>query len=382
MTISLGVLMPLPLNGKGVGYSCSSIAAGMAGSDFRISIVTPRCKEKLSSVEVLETLPSWTSPIPYRWLRKKAACEIEAAFLSQMKHITAPPIGAYLWPDASLATIEELRRRGIMIFREQFNCHTATAKRLLDNAYFRLGIRPQHGITDVHIEGERRVSSLADYIISPSPLVSSSLLENGIPASKQLAATYGWDPERMSRAGKELPPCDGITAIFVGAICVRKGAHLLLDMWARSGIKGRLVLVGEMEPAISETCAHILARDDVLTFDYMKNIGGLYRSADVFLFPTLEEGSPLVIYEACGAELPVITTAMGGGHVIRDGREGYIRDAYDRDGWIDTLRELANDPDLRQRMAIAAADRAQQFTWPLVAERRRKAMMACFGHDG
>jgi glycosyltransferase involved in cell wall biosynthesis len=210
-------------------------------------------------------------------------------------------------------------------------------------------------------------------------LVEASLLENGVPAHKFLKATYGWDPARLSGNHKLLAWSKGITAIFVGAICVRKGTHLLLKYWARSGVKGRLVLAGEMEPIIKEKCAGLLARNDVTVLDYFRDIGSLYRSADIFVFPSLEEGSPLVIYEACGSGLPIITTEMGAGQIVRHGREGFVLDPYDASGWIAALRKLAEDAGFRRKMSSAAAQRGQHFMWDTVARRRQQQVVECIG---
>lgn len=381
MTVSLSVLMPLPLNGQGVGYTCGSLVQGIADRDLGVTIITPRCRWPLASVKIVEVLPSWSRYVPYRWMQAKAADRMEEVFLGQIDGFRPGRSAAYLWPDASVGALRELKQRGVTIFREQFNCHTATAKRILDQAYQRLGARPAHGITAGKIEREAAIADVVDHIFCPSPLVEASLLENGISPDKILAATYGWDPARVSRSNKSFVASDGITAVFVGAICVRKGAHLLLDYWARSGIKGRLILAGEMEPVIREKCARLLARDDVTVLDYSRDVGALYRSADIFVFPSLEEGSPLVVYEACGAGLPVVTTPMGAGRIVREQHEGFVLDPYDSSGWIAALRALADDVKLRQSMASAAFDRAKHFVWPAVAQRRRQQMMGCLGYD-
>lgn len=382
MSVSINVLMPLPLNGKGVGYTCGSLARGMADQDFNVAIVTPRSRWSLPSVEVIEVLPGWARYVPYRWVQNQAKRGMEDTFLACINRVRAPRSAAYLWPDASAQTLRELKRRDITVFREQFNCHTGTAKKILDHAYERLGAPPAHGITDETVDSETQISEAVDHIFCPSPLVEASLQENGVPSHKLLETTYGWDPTRFSGSSKRIPSDDGITAIFVGAICVRKGAHLLLDYWARSGVKGRLVLAGEMEPVIKERCDDLLSRSDVTVLDYFQDIGSLYRSADIFAFPSLEEGSPLVIYEACGSGLPVVTTGMGAGRIVRHGREGFVLDPYDAPGWIAALRLLAEDVECRRNMSSAAVKRAQQFTWNAVAQRRRQQMMDCLGYDG
>jgi glycosyltransferase involved in cell wall biosynthesis len=381
MSVSICALLPLPLNGMGVGYTCGSLAKGMADRDFNVTIVTPRSRWLLPSVEVVEILPNWARYLPYQWVRSKATRGIESVFLACIDRKRSQKSAAYLWPDATIETLLELKRRDVTVFREQFNCHTGTAKRILDQAYKRLCVAPQHGITDEKVDRERQISEAVDHIFCPSPLVEASLLENGVPKRKVLRSTYGWDPVRISGSSKLFPTSEGITAVFVGAICVRKGSHLLLEYWARSGIKGRLVLAGEMEPIIKEKCASLLARPDVTVLDYFKDIGSIYRSADIFVFPSLEEGSPLVIYEACGSGLPVITTEMGAGQIVRHGREGFVLDAYDASGWIDALHKLAEDAEFRRKMAGAAAERARQFMWATVARKRQQQVMECIRAD-
>ena len=185
-------------------------------------------------------------------------------------------------------------------------------------------------------------------------------------------------PARVSGSSTLLSPSQGITAIFVGSICVRKGVHLLLRYWAESGVQGRLVLLGEIEPAIKDKCADLLKRNDVVILPWVREgeLGALYRSADVFLLPTFEEGSPLVIYEACGCGLPVITTPMGAGSIVRHNCEGLVIDPYDSGGWIMAICTLAGNVELRRKMGNAAAERAQSFVWKAVAARRREQILS------
>lgn len=236
---------------------------------------------------------------------------------------------------------------------------------------------PRHAITDETVDREKEILEAMDYIFCPNPLVGPSLLENGVPAIKFLETTYGWDPARLSGDHKRLHSQDGIVAIFVGIICVRKGAHLLLDYWARSGVKGRLVLAGKIEPVIKEKCSSLLARNDVTVLDYVDDIGSVYRSADIFVFPSLEEGGPQVTYEACGCGLPVVTTDMGAGRIVRHQREGFVLDPYDASGWIAAIRALAEDLELRRKMSATAAESAKRFVWPVVAGQRREQIMDC-----
>jgi glycosyltransferase involved in cell wall biosynthesis len=376
MAAQLDVFLPLPLTDRGPSYTCGVIARGMAGAEMNVTIVTPRARaHPVFPADIVQTLPQWARYVPYRWVRSRANETIEAAFLSQTNLPRASRHGAYIWPDISLETVRKLKRANITMFREMINCHRGSAKIILDDAYVRIGAKPQHTITDASALAEQEILEAVDYIFCPNQMVEDSLLAHGLPASKLISTSYGWDPVRLRGSNALLKPYDGITVVFAGTICVRKGCHLLLDYWAQSKTRGRLVLAGALEETIKEKCADLLARNDVLVLDFVPDVGALYRSADIFVFPSLEEGGPQVTYEACGCGLPVITTPMGAGRIVRQDREGFVLDPYDREGWINAIRTLANDHDRRRAMGIAAAERAQSFVWNAVAIRRQQHML-------
>jgi glycosyltransferase involved in cell wall biosynthesis len=343
----------------------------MADAGLKVTVTTPFARHTIFPAHANEALPRIARHLPFRWTQAWAYREIEGAFLARFSKAGSAVSAAYVWPDPSLAMMQELKRRGVIIFREMINSHRGTAKRILDQAYERLGVKPQHGISAESVQTEIEILETVDHIFCPSPLVTSSVIEHGIPPSKVIETSYGWDPLRFAGSNKQLSPYDGLTALFVGTANVRKGAHLLLNYWARSGVKGRLILAGGMEPVIREKCANLLDRKDVIVLDYFKDVGALYRSADIFLFPSLEEGSPLVMYEACGCGLPVITTPLAAGNFVRSDREGLLVDPYNEDGWIAAIRRISKDAELRRKMSIAAADRAKSFIWSAVAADRR-----------
>lgn len=383
MTDRVSVLLPIPLTGRGPSYTCGTLAREFASHGLAITIVTPRARGfSVLPARAVEALPPWTRYLPYRWLQSLAMSRLEAMFLSVAKNPQDGSGAAYLFPDAAIETVRALKSANIIVFREMINCHRGTAKRILDDAYGHLGIAPRHGITDASVIEEQLVLEEVDYIFCASPMVEASLLEQGLSSSKLLQASYGWDPTRFAGTTRALEPSKGITAVFAGSICVRKGAHLLLKYWAESEVKGRLVCAGGMEPAIKERCASLLQRNDVVVLDYVEDIGGLYRSADFFIFPTLEEGGPQVVYEACGCGLPVLTTPMGAGRMVRHEIEGLVIDPYDGSAWVRAMRALAADAELRRKLAKGAIDRAKAFCWSAVAARRRDQILDCIARTG
>jgi glycosyltransferase involved in cell wall biosynthesis len=89
----------------------------------------------------------------------------------------------------------------------------------------------------------------------------------------------------------------------------------------------------------------------------------IYRSADVFVFPSLLEGMPLVVLEAMASGLPVITTPNGPGDLVRDGVDGFVVPIRDVDAIVEKLEYLRAHPEERLRMGQNARERAKMFTW-------------------
>src|SRR6267142_1319510 len=75
--------------------------------------------------------------------------------------------------------------------------------------------------------------------------------------------------------------------------------------------------------------------------------------------PKLEEGSALVTYEAMGVGLPLLTSPVGAGSVVRHDKEGLVVDPHSEEHLIAALRRMAYDADLRRTFGEAGRARAR-----------------------
>lgn len=81
----------------------------------------------------------------------------------------------------------------------------------------------------------------------------------------------------------------------------------------------------------------------------------LLQSADVFVWPGFDEGYGLAYLEAQAAGLPVVAQRSGGvPAVVVDRSTGFLTDEGDEAAFAAAMRRLVEDPDLRQRMGVAA----------------------------
>jgi glycosyltransferase involved in cell wall biosynthesis len=365
--LKISSLFTIYCSNRAVSHTFFSLCEQWNYPELQARMVVPNCDPSCRRQNLVESIPKYLKWLSYRSPEKPKELA-EKRFLRDLKDFDA----MYLWPYTSPETFRRVKQERKPIFLERFNCYTKQAKSILDDAYRRLGLEPQHMITEDTIQQEDEEISLADFVFCPSPEVKKSFMGAGISEDKLISTSYGWCPKRFPDSAINKPISDTITVIFVGSICVRKGVHLLLRAWEKAGIKGKLLLCGVMEPAIAETCSSILARSDVIYQDYTDDINLAYREADFFAFPTLEEGSPLVIYEAMASSLPILTSPMGGGDVVRDGRDGIIISPYDEEALVTGLQQLATSAELRQQMGESARLRVQEFTWEKVARRRAK----------
>lgn len=94
-----------------------------------------------------------------------------------------------------------------------------------------------------------------------------------------------------------------------------------------------------------------------------------FAAADLFLLPSLFEGTPLTLVEAMAAGLPVVTTATCGMRdVVRDGENGLLVPLRSPSAIVAAVERLIRDESLRARLgAVARAEAAERYTWERVA---------------
>jgi glycosyltransferase involved in cell wall biosynthesis len=362
------------------------LAEAMNGNGIRSRIFAPmnRWPHAELGAEIVNSeskISKIISKMPYKYARSLLVRNASRQMLNTA--IRAKLDGersiSYLWGEIPLRFAYRLKEEGILVLREKTNCAKLTSRKTLDLEYAKLGLTPSHNISDRLIEKEMAELPLADAIFCPSPMVAETLAKSGVDPARFLMTSYGWDPKRFEGKARLLEPSDGPTLAFVGTICVRKGAHILLEAWRRANIKGRLVLAGEMEPAIGALYADVLARDDVHVLPFTHDMGAVYRSADWFIFPTLEEGGPQVTYEAAGNGLPAIVSRMGAGAFTEAGQHGLIVESDDANVWAEVIASLPGREEERRLLAKNARAHAQHFTWDKVGARRRAQVKAFFG---
>lgn len=330
-------------------------------------LYVPSSDEAYRSSWVIPAVSGIRKKLMYRFGDKKSPQKAVVRLFEQ-KERDAEIV--YLWAALPVEVFHFFKERGAQIIIERINCHRKSSRDILHTAYDLLGLPESCSISEQDIEQEVEKLSICNAVFCPSPMVKNSMLANGIPKEKLLLTSYGWDPARFPGRDRRQPEKRRPTFLFVGTLCVRKGVPLLLRAWQDAKIDGELILCGGMDDVIRQHFAHLLEFENVSYLPYTKDIGALYKRADVFVFPTLEEGGPMVTYEAMAHSMPVLVTRMGAGAIARDQKDGFVLPDQDLPAWVEGLRNLAADNDLRRQLGEQARVRADEFTWEKTAAQR------------
>jgi glycosyltransferase involved in cell wall biosynthesis len=168
-----------------------------------------------------------------------------------------------------------------------------------------------------------------------------------------------------------LPKGDGLAGAAIGRpgrrtflACGRfdklKGFARLIAMFA--GLKDQLpnwdlVIVGDGEDRelLEAQVAQAKLEDRVFFPGWVADMESAFRSADVFVFPSVSEGFALVLAEAMACGLPCLSydCKVGPSEIIREGVDGVLIPVGDEAAFTATMLRLADDEAERNRLGAA-----------------------------
>jgi glycosyltransferase involved in cell wall biosynthesis len=226
---------------------------------------------------------------------------------------------------------------------------------------------------------ERALGWLTDIILVLSPRQRQDIGERYriVPLRRMRVVPLGLELDELMRLPLGAHAAgERVVFGFVGRFVAIKNLPLLVDAFAavhREEPATRLVLVGDgegrsgVETAIAghglETAVELAGwRDDLVE---------LYRSIDVLVLTSLNEGTPVAVIEAMAAGLPVIATDVGGvGDVVTHDDTGVLVPSQDTGALASAMLRVVRHPDDRRRLGAAARESVRsRFTADrLVAE--------------
>jgi glycosyltransferase involved in cell wall biosynthesis len=271
----------------------------------------------------------------------------------------------YAYDGGALATFRAAKERGLRCIYEHPIVHWRLVRQYQrEEAELHPEWAPTLGAladSDEKLARKDEELALADVIVTPSSFAGASLAHAPAVQAPIHIVPYGVaarraPPARTRGRGK-------LRVLFVGALSQAKGLGYLLEAVAQFGPEVEFTLIGRRisplipAPAVLDKYRWIpsLPHDELLQE---------MSTHDVLVLPSLHEGFGLVMTEAMGQGLVVITTPQTAGpDLLSDGVDGILVPIRSSVAIAEKLALLLHDRDRLRAMQGAALCRASFFSW-------------------
>lgn len=205
----------------------------------------------------------------------------------------------------------------------------------------------------------------ADIFLSPSAFSTEWLLSEGIPKSKIREIPFGVDsdvfsPKTDMKSAKNRP----VRFSFSGGVSKRKGVDTLLTAWKLCNFQNaELHFYGTIRNDVKK----YIDEDESVTYHGHVYLPDELNKNDVFIFPSILEGSAKSVYEALACGLPVITTPESGS-IVEDGVDGFIVEKNQPLLLKERMCFLYENQEERMIMSHNAREKSTAYTWDRYAQ--------------
>ena len=222
------------------------------------------------------------------------------------------------------------------------------------------------------INREKQELELADLILCPSELVKETVLQY-VPQKKSqiylnqypvpLWVNNYIQSETFNNIKKSFSlNSEPLKILFVGTVNLRKGVQYLLPaLRLLKQINFEAKIVG----AIDINQEKIAEYEEICEFTgavSKSELAKLYIWADLFVFPSIAEGSAGVVYEAMSFGLPILTTKASGS-VVRDGVDGFVMSHPSVEEIAEKIFIFSQNKSLLTEMSHHTLNRVSEFSW-------------------
>ena len=280
---------------------------------------------------------------------------------------------------SSLEVFRWAKRRGLRCVLDQTIGHPRDYNRVISEEqirhpdfFFNFGLP----CDEDWIRKEDEEVALADIVVVSSEFCRQSMIDNGCPPEKIRIIPYGFDESLFPSTPPTRRPMlkRPIECLFVGSIDPRKGVAYLLEAFSDvPADRASLTLIGAMNvPAAAfnryaRRVKHVaqLPRPDVVKH---------FREADLFVFPSLFEGSALVLYEAVGAGLGIVQSKMSGTGVTANQDNGVMLKEVSVSSLKSSIDDIVERPAVLDQWHDAAWELRSERSWHTYRQRARKLL--------
>lgn len=138
-------------------------------------------------------------------------------------------------------------------------------------------------------------------------------------------------------------PKDSIMLLSVGELSKRKNHEIVIRTLPQIKDKNVIYAIcgkGALESYLKKLADKLGVSDRVFLLGFRTDVTEICKAADIFIFPSLQEGLPVALMEAMACALPVVCSKIRGNtDLITRGRNGYLFDPDNVASFLTCLKE-------------------------------------------
>jgi len=147
---------------------------------------------------------------------------------------------------------------------------------------------------------------------------------------------------------------DDYVIMSIGQISIRKNQKVIIEAISlinNPKVKYVIVGFGELEEELQNLANKLNVIDRVIFTGYRQDAKALLHCADLFAFPSLQEGLPASLMEAMSVGLPVVCSDIRGNNdLIENDIGGYLCNSNDYKSFAKKIDYLLNNKDIALKM--------------------------------
>jgi glycosyltransferase involved in cell wall biosynthesis len=253
----------------------------------------------------------------WRWLQRAAEAPLHQLFGRWATRRLASETWdvIHCWSGVAEEVLAEPRLRSARRVLMRGSAHIRVQHQLLVEEERRCGRRIDRPSAWM-IRRELREYAASDRIAVLSSFAKESFEQEGVASDRLALLPLGVEPgafaaDTAAVEGRRLRLLDGgpLRVLYVGSLSFQKGlldmARVIEDL-AGPGIRFRLV--GSVMPEAEVLAGRLRGLADISGPVEQSRLPAVYRDADVFVFPTVQDGFGMVLTQALAAGLPVIAS--------------------------------------------------------------------------
>ena len=208
-----------------------------------------------------------------------------------------------------------------------------------------------------------------DAVVAVSQELATRLERAGVARGRIAAVPNAWC--------ETAPPLDRATARrtlglsgadfvvgWVGRLSYEKGPDVLVDALAQLADLPLVISVlgeGRERASLEARAVDLGVGERMRWHGVVPDAGRLFAGFDAFVLSSRSEGTPIVLFEAMAAGVPIVATRVGGVPDVLSAAEGVLLPPEDPRALARAIRSVVHNPPAAARRACAARDRLAHF---------------------